>query len=134
MAVVTVLRETEFEYGILVLGTAQETNTRIVDASTLQNAKTSVTFHHLVLREVAWSISGSAVITLSWEGSPNLPFLYLSGSGYFELSDRMGVKIRNTATSATGDVFLTLSANANYSLVLVFEKTSEGYDKQMRYL
>ncbi|MCX8008352.1 MAG: hypothetical protein N3A54_01470 [Patescibacteria group bacterium] len=134
MATVTVLKENVFEYGISVLGTTAETNSRIVDASTLQNAKTGLSFHPVVVREVAWSISSSAVITLSWEGSPNLPFLYLSGNGYFEFSDRFGMKIRNTATSPTGDILLTLSANANYSLFLIVEKTMEGYDKQARYL
>jgi len=133
MANVTVLKESLYEYIVLVTGNTQETNTKIIDASTLVNAKVGLTFHHLPLREIVWSIGSSAILTLIWEGSPNLPFLYLSGSGNMELSDRVGVKIKNTATNATGDVLISTSAAAPYTLITVFEKSLESYDKTEKF-
>lgn len=133
MATVTKLKESLSEVIFLVTGTTQETNTKIVDASTLSNAIVGPSFHHLILRELSWSIGNNATMTLSWEGTPNLPFLYLSNSGFLELSDKIGTKITNTATAATGDVLITTSAAAPYTLLIVLEKASGSYDKSEKF-
>ena len=132
MATVTILKENFFEVVISVIGNTQETNTKIVDASTLNNALTGLTFHHLIVKEIGWS-TPSGTITLLWEGSPNQPFLYLSGSGYLELSDRINAKIRNTATNPSGDILMSTSAAFPYTLILILEKAFGSYDKSEKY-
>lgn len=133
MATVNILKENDFEIILSVIGTTQETNTKIVDASTLTKAITGLNFHHLIVREVAWCLQSTSTLTLIWEGSPNLPFLYLSGSGHFELSDKIGGKIKNTATNASGDILITTSSATPYTLILVLEKALGSYDKSEKF-
>lgn len=133
MATVTTLKDNLYEIILLINGTTQETNTKIVDASTLTYALPSLSFYHLPVREVAWSTVSTNTITLTWEGTPNLPFLYLSGSGILELSDKIATKIKNTATSATGDILLSTSSASPYSVILVLEKALGSYDKTEKY-
>lgn len=132
MAQITPLKETDFEYIVLVTGTTQETNTKIVDASALANAIPGPS-NLLHLREVFWSVGGSGTATLIWEASPNVPFLYLSGTRLLELADTIGTKIKNSASGATGDILLTTSAAVPYTLILVLEKVSGYYDKTNKF-
>lgn len=135
MATVRILKETENSVTFLIIGNSVITNFLIVDASTLAGAKIGTSFHHLEVVDAMWSVSGSNVLTLSWAGTPVLPFLHLSsGSGWLRMNRYLNTKITNTAASANGDILLTTATNDRYSLFLICDKTREGFNKVGSYV
>jgi hypothetical protein len=134
MATTKILKEREDLVVFLIMGNATESNALVVDASTLSNPRSDTTFHHLRVIDVAWSISGTNQISLIWEGSPRKTFLQLApGNFHLQLNRYLNSKLENDAVSANGDILITTTSTDRYSIVLVCEKSREGFNRATSY-
>ena len=90
-------------------------------------------FHPLVLREARWSVAGTAVVSLLWDATSDVPFMKFSGNGTVDFKKDFSSFVENNAgAGVNGDVLIT-SADANYMLILDFKKMYEGYDHGNKY-
>lgn len=107
-----------------------DTNTSIVDASTLIGADALATFNELALTNAQWFIN-VGTIQLIWAGGTPSVFANLVGNGSFRYTGGEFILIKNDAVTPTGDVLLTgkdWAANSAYTIILTFTKLS-GFNR-----
>lgn len=134
MAITKILKEREDLVIFLIMGNATETNALVVDASALSNPRTDTSFHHLKVIDVVWSVAGTNQISLIWEGSPRKTFLQIApGNFHLQLNRYLNTKLENDAVSANGDILITTTTTDRYSIILVCEKSREGFIRATSY-
>ena len=114
-------------YIINVTGTfggADETDTVIVDVSTLTGPK-GLAVDKVAIDEIWWSINGYTGIKLEWNDTASGPadelIDHYAGQGYMDYRSYGGKSPTGSATGAVGDVILTSSGgatNGNFSLLI----------------
>lgn len=119
MATVQIINDGPRNLIINVNGTGAESNTKIVDVTTLTPPCTS-----LSLASIVYSLAPSASMQLLWEATTNVVIWNLFGSGGVVAPFMATAGIPNNAAAGkTGNVLLDGGATTtNYSLYLEFIK------------
>jgi len=107
-----------------------DTNTSIVDASTLNGADALATFNELALTNAQWYITGGT-LQIIWAGATPSVCANLVGNGSFRYTGGEFILIKNDAVTPTGDVLLTgkdWAATSAYTVILTFTKLS-GFNR-----
>lgn len=114
------------KYVINVTGTfnvADETDTVIVDRSTLIGPDRVNVPTYIVIEEITYDVQGFTSILLEWDDTTDEIIDYLSGPGYFDFRPYGGKKMTGVPDAAgDGDVLLTSAGGAagdTYSITLV---------------
>ena len=119
MATVQIINDGPRNLVIKVDGTGAETNTKIVDVTTLTPPCTT-----LSLASIVYSLAPSASMQLLWEATADVVAWNLFGSGGVVAPFMLTSGIPNNAGAGiTGNVLLTGgAASTNYSIYLEFLK------------
>ena len=119
MATVQIINDGPRNLVIKVDGTGAETNTKIVDVTTLTPPCTT-----LSLASIVYSLAPSASMQLLWEATADVVAWNLFGSGGVVVPFMLTSGIPNNAGAGiTGNVLLTGgAASTNYSIYLEFLK------------
>lgn len=119
MATVQIINDGPRNLVIKVDGTGAETNTKIVDVTTLNPPCTT-----LSLASIVYSLAPAAAMQLLWEATADVVAWNLFGSGGVVAPFMLTSGIPNNAGAGiTGNVLLTGgAASTNYSIYLEFLK------------
>lgn len=119
MATVQIINDGPRNLVIKVDGTGAETNTKIVDVTTLSPPCTT-----LSLASIVYSLAPAAVMQLLWEATADVVAWNLFGSGGVVAPFMLTSGIPNNAgAGVTGNVLLSGgAASTNYSIYLEFLK------------
>lgn len=119
MATVQIINDGPRNFVIKVDGTGAETNTKIVDVTTLNPPCTT-----LSLASIVYSLAPAAAMQLLWEATADVVAWNLFGSGGVVAPFMLTSGIPNNAgAGVTGNVLLSGgAASTNYSIYLEFLK------------
>lgn len=125
MATIQTIRDGGRNLIIKVTGTGTETNTKIVDVTTLNPPCTK-----LRLLSASFNLATNAEMDLLWEATANVVIVTLFGSNDTEMDfeDTAGIP-NNAGAGITGNVLLNSASTTNYTLYLEFIKSDPQFVK-----
>ena len=99
-------RKIVLEYDILGDGSGEETDTVLIDFSTL-SIPNRMDYTNIAIERIIWVFSGFSAY-LSWDATTNVRFLELNANnGGYDFTAAGGPLTSNAGTGATGDVVIT---------------------------
>lgn len=115
-----VIEDSHRNYIIKVTGTPTDTAALLVDVSAL-----AIPCDAVKLWEVSYDVGTGSVVTLLWDATADVTIMTLSeGPGQTLCFRQIGGINNNAGAGKNGDVLLTTTGTAAYTLVLWFVKKS----------
>lgn len=128
-----ILLDTTKRTVVKVTGTgADQANTTILNANTLNGAISGLGYHELLVRKVVYSVTdGGGYVKLYWQGaSANVDMVNITGNGKLEFEPEAMV-LNNNATNPSGNVGLSttgMTANSAFTVIIDLRKNSAHFD------
>jgi hypothetical protein len=139
MATTNILRETENDSIVFISGaTGPETLTPILHPGGATGPVGATGFFGATgigitsIEKIDWSITGSNIISLYFNGNPGKLIGHFDGSGRIDYWRDYQSKITNTANSTDSVILLTSTTSDPYTIIMKIEKT-EGFFKVGQY-
>lgn len=127
MATVQILKEDQQRAVLLINSDGSESDSVIVDASSLTGAKVGLSSYDLSVEYVSW-VLGSHHVNLKWDATTDVTFLNLTGAGELHFKRDASVTIPNNAgTGKTGDILMNKNSSEPSTIIIGVRKSPASY-------